>query len=95
MKRFIFTVALTLCFGLASIAQLTSPPNGNNQKSVSGQHIGPVSIYITYYSPDVTSPQGQDRTGNIWGKLVPYGLNNLGFGNSSDEFPSPWRAGAN
>jgi len=95
MKRIVFTLAFVLCFGLLSSAQLTTPPNGNNQKSVTGQYIGPVSVYITYNSPDVTSPQGQDRTGKIWGQLVPYGLQNLGFGNSSAEFPSPWRAGAN
>ena len=28
----------------------------------------------------------------IWGKLVPYGMNNLGFGTAKE---SPWRAGAN
>jgi predicted Zn-dependent protease len=31
-----------------------------------------------------------DRRGAIWGKLVPYGMKDLGSGK-----PSPWRAGAN
>jgi tetratricopeptide (TPR) repeat protein len=51
-----------------------------------------VEINITYNSPDVTSPTGDDRTGKIWGQLVPYGLTNLGFGNGN---PGPWRVGAN
>jgi tetratricopeptide (TPR) repeat protein len=40
----------------------------------------------------VHGPDGKDRRGQIWGKLVPYGLSNLGFGNGK---PDPWRAGAN
>ncbi len=57
--------------------------------------MGLVSVTITYNSPDVTGPGGQDRAGKIWGQLVPYGLTNLQFGQSSAENPSPWRAGAN
>ncbi|MBX2844751.1 MAG: DUF2911 domain-containing protein, partial [Saprospiraceae bacterium] len=91
-----FSILCLLVFSaFSATAQLAGPPSGNNQKAVVGQYMGPVSVYITYNSPDVTSPQGQDRRGKIWGQLVPYGLNNLGFGNSSDEQPSPWRAGAN
>ena len=56
------------------------------------QYIGPVKINIEYSSPAVHSPAGEDRRGKIWGKLVPYGLTNLGFGNNK---PDPWRAGAN
>ena len=74
-------------------AQITLPPSGNNQKSVITQYIGPlVHVTITYNSPDVTASNGTDRTGKIWGQLVPYGLNNLGFGPGT---PAPWRAGAN
>ena len=29
----------------------------------------------------VHGPDGKDRRGQIWGKQVPYGLTNLGFGN--------------
>ncbi len=71
---------------------LTLPPSGGNQKSSVVQHIGPVEVRIDYSSPDVTGPQGQDRRGQIWGQLVPYGLTNLGFGTSQ---AAPWRAGAN
>ena len=89
------TLFLTL-FGLSNLhAQITVPPSGDNQRSVVTQYMGLVSVSIDYNSPDVHKPDGTDRKGNIWGKVVPYGVNNLGFGWSSDEFPSPWRAGAN
>jgi tetratricopeptide (TPR) repeat protein len=69
---------------------------GGNQKSVVTQYMGAhAHVTITYNSPDVTSPTGENRKGGIWGELIPYGLSNLNFGLSSDENPSPWRAGAN
>lgn len=71
---------------------MTLPPSGNNQKASVTQFIGPVRVIIDYSSPAVHGPNGQDRRGQIWGKLVPYGMANLGFGNGK---PSPWRAGAN
>ena len=57
------------------------------------QWIGLVKVNVTYNSPDVTGPNGQDRTGKIWGELVPYGFTNIGFGTCGDN--CPWRAGAN
>jgi hypothetical protein len=77
---------------LAQFPGLTLPPSGNNQKAVVTQFIGPVKISIDYSSPAVHGPDGKDRRGQIWGKLVPYGLTSLGFGNGK---PGPWRAGAN
>ncbi len=74
------------------VAGLTLPPSGNNQKASVSQFIGPVRVTIEYSSPAVHGPDGKDRRGQIWGKLVPYGVTNLGFGNGK---PSPWRAGAN
>ena len=87
---------LPVLFSGALLAQypgLTLPPSGNNQKAVLTQFIGPVQVSIEYSSPAVHTPDGKDRRGQIWGKLVPYGLANLGpFGNQK---PDPWRAGAN
>jgi len=88
---------LSLPFALsgAMFAQypgLTLPPSGNNQKASAIQYIGPVQVRIDYSSPAVHGPDGKDRRGQIWGKLVPYGMTNLGFGNNK---PDPWRAGAN
>ncbi len=76
-----------LLFSLALRGQshLTLPWDGGNQKSQVSQWIGLVKVTITYFSPDVTGPNGEDRKGKIWGDLVPY--------NNGD--PYPWRAGAN
>ncbi len=52
-------------------------------------------VEVVYNSPDVTGPNGLSRKGQIWGGLVPYGFNALGFGLSTAVNPSPWRAGAN
>ena len=71
---------------------LTLPPGGANQRSVVTQYMGMVSVTIDYNSPDVHAPNGDDRRGQIWGQLVPYGFTNLGFGNGN---PGPWRVGAN
>ncbi|MEM7353717.1 MAG: DUF2911 domain-containing protein [Acidobacteriota bacterium] len=71
---------------------ITTPPGGDNQRSVITQYMGMVSVTIDYNSPDVHSPTGEDRTGKIWGGLVPYGMTNLGFGPCKE---CPWRAGAN
>ncbi|MEQ9466081.1 MAG: DUF2911 domain-containing protein [Ekhidna sp.] len=72
----------------AGLAQLSTPPGGGSQKSYVKQHIGGVgSVAISY-----SSPGARGRT--IYGNVVPYGFNNLGFGLSTAENPSPWRAGA-
>ena len=73
-------------------AQITTPPSGDNQKSSVTQYIGLVKVTIDYNSPDVHAPNGEDRTGKIWGKLVPYGMIDDPFGTCTE---CPWRAGAN
>ncbi len=98
MKHFSFiTLAFaTLCFLGTSVlfAQgVTSPPSGDNQKSKVTQYIGALAhVTITYNSPDITGPNGEDRSGQIWGELVPYGLSANTFGSAKE---IPWRAGAN
>jgi tetratricopeptide (TPR) repeat protein len=69
-------------------SQMSLPPSGNNQKSEVTQYLGLVKVTIVYSSPDVAGRE-------VWGKLVPYGLNNLSVGKSTVQNPSPWRAGAN
>lgn len=90
-------IAFLLILNMADAhSQLLLPPSGGNQKSVITQYMGAhASVTIEYNSPDVTGPNGEDRKGKIWGQLVPYGLTNLNFGISTDDNPSPWRAGAN
>lgn len=64
-------------------AQLNLPQG--SQKATVTQRVGISDISITYSRPSVNGRE-------IWGKLVPYGMNNLGFGTAKE---SPWRAGAN
>lgn len=72
---------------------VTQPPSGDNNRSVVTQYIGSlVSVTVTYSSPNVTGPNGEDRKGKIWGQLVPYGFVDQGFGTSK---AAPWRAGSN
>jgi hypothetical protein len=92
MKKFL-TIIFLVASASAGFAQgLTLPPNGDNQKSSVTQWIGPVSVTITYNSPNVHAPNGTDRKGHIWGELVHYGFIDQGFGSSK---AAPWRAGSN
>jgi hypothetical protein len=84
-------VVLLLCASAAT-AQITTPPNGDNQRSIVTQYIGLVKVTIDYNSPDVHAPNGDDRSGKIWGTLVPYGMIDDPFGTCTE---CPWRAGAN
>lgn len=89
MKIFRLLVLLAAMFpSLMTNAQMTLPPGGGNQRGEVTQYMGLVKVTIVYSSPDVAGRE-------IWGKLVPYGLANLGFGKSTEQNPSPWRAGAN
>ncbi len=86
----------TVCTSALAAQTLTVPPGGANQRSVVTQYLGMVSVTIDYNSPDVTGPTGDDRTGKIWGQLVPWGIATNpfypGFGTAQE---IPWRAGAN
>ncbi len=73
-------------------AELSTPPNGDNEHAEVSQWIGPVKISIDYHSPKVHNPDSNDRTGHIWGELVHYGFYDEGFGPTKG---APWRAGAN
>ncbi len=81
---FILTVFL---MPFISRAQLTTVPDGGNRKAMVAERIGLTDVTIHYDRPGV-----KGRDGKIWGGLVPFGLNNLGFGTSK---AAPWRAGAN
>jgi len=81
----LFISALTL-------AQITQPPSGDNQKSEVSQWVGLVKVTVNYSSPDVHGPNGEDRKGKIWGGVVHYGYIDQGYGTSK---AAPWRAGSN
>src|SRR5271166_2123240 len=93
--RFLFGPSLAIGLAAAALAQvpgLTLPPSGDNQKASVTQFIGPVQITVDYSSPNVHGGGGKDRRGEIWGKLVPYGMTDQGLNGGK---LSPWRAGAN
>src|SRR5947209_4299233 len=94
--RLHFRAALFCSVAAGAFAQvypgLSLPPSGGNQKAAVVQYVGPVQVRVDYSSPKVHAANGTDRRGQIWGKLVPYGLTVQGFGNGK---PIPWRAGAN
>jgi len=92
MKKLISLLALVTITSCAWAQGLTTPPSGDNQKCIVTQFIGPVEITIAYSSPDVHGPNGEDRTGKIWGDVAHYGFIDQGFGPSK---AAPWRAGAN
>lgn len=87
-----FTLLLLSITTLGWSQGLTTPPSGDNQKSKVTQFIGPVEVSILYSSPDVHGPNGEDRTGKIWGEVAHFGYIDQGFGPSK---AAPWRAGAN
>lgn len=78
---------LCLVSTLPTNAQLTTMPDGGNKMATVSERIGITDVTIHYNRPGV-----KGREGAIWGKLVPAGYNDLGFGTSK---AAPWRAGAN
>lgn len=94
MRRSLIALLAIGTFSLSALAQgtITTPPNGDNQRSSVTQHIGLVKVTVDYNSPDVHAPNGQDRRGKIWGELVPWGTIDEDFGTCTE---CPWRAGAN
>jgi hypothetical protein len=89
-RTLLAAAGLSLLALSAGAATLTLPRD--SQASSVSQQIGPVRVTVDYSSPRVHAANGTDRRGAIWGKLVPYGMNNLGFGTCTE---CPWRAGAN
>jgi len=90
MKKLIYSGILLvwlIIITLPCTSQLTTAPNGGNKKASVSERIGLTDVTINYNRPGV-----KGREGKIWGQLVGYGFNDLGFGTSK---AAPWRAGAN
>lgn len=68
---------------------VTTPRKASPAAEIS-QTIGLSEITVNYSRPKLTSATGVDRSGQIWGQLVPYGFTTNFLGNQM-----PWRAGAN
>jgi tetratricopeptide (TPR) repeat protein len=75
---------LLLALNAPLFGQVVTTPVVSPAASVS-QTIGITEVKVTYHRPSVLKRE-------IWGKLVPFGFNDLGFGSSK---AAPWRAGAN
>lgn len=91
-KSKVFLVATIIgLFVVAGFGQTVTTPRPVSPAAEVTQTIGISTVSVKYSRPRVLL-NGVDRTGKIWGTLVPYGLNNLGFGTST---AAPWRAGAN
>lgn len=80
------------CIRAQALSEISLPPTGDNEHSEVSQWIGLVKISIDYHAPNVHGGGGADRTGHIWGELIPYGFFDDGHGPSR---ATPWRVGAN
>jgi hypothetical protein len=69
-----------LAFGLETAVTLPEP----SPAATVSQVVGVSQVKVVYHRPSVLGRE-------IWGRLVPYGFNDLGFGTSK---AAPWRAGA-
>ncbi len=89
MKKFnqILCITALIINALSLSAQMSVPANGGNKKASVMEVIGLTSVTINY---DRAAVKG--REGKIWGQLVHYGFQDLGYGTSK---AAPWRAGAN
>jgi hypothetical protein len=74
-------LACPFAFSMESAVTLPEP----SPAATVSQVVGISEVKVVYHRPSVLKRA-------IWGKLVPYGFNNLGFGTST---AAPWRAGAN
>lgn len=86
MRKVLLPLAIIVGLFAVTIsnAQITTPRTPSPAAEVK-QTLGISTITINYSRPAV-------RGREIWGALVPYGYNNLGFGTAT---AAPWRAGAN
>jgi tetratricopeptide (TPR) repeat protein len=88
----VFTCASLPAARSQVLTEISIPPNGDNERSEVSQWIGLVKISLDYHAPNVHGGGGADRTGHIWGGLIPYGFFDDGHGPSH---ATPWRVGAN
>lgn len=82
-SKTIFSLIALVALAITSMSAQITTPAGSPEAAVT-QRVGITDITIHYNRPYV---KGRE----IWGALVPYGFNDLGFGTSKS---APWRAGA-
>jgi len=87
MKKIMLAAAMIISIAANAQFYLKTLPSGGNKAASVAEKIGITDVKISYSRPGV-----KGREGKIWGKLVPEGFVNEGFGSAT---ASPWRAGAN
>src|SRR5258708_1454780 len=91
MKKLVNAIVIMAIVQLSMVgiahAQLTSLPDAGNKRALVSEQVGITDVTIHYNRPHVRGREGQ-----IWGKLIPVGYVDQGFGTSK---AAPWRAGAN
>ena len=88
---FLFISVFILLYAFQAFGQNVTTPRPVSPAAEVKQRIGLTDITVNYSRPRVTL-NGTDRTGRIWGQLVPYGFSKTQFGCQCE---IPWRAGAN
>ncbi len=83
-KSLLTAIPFFLSCSSALLGQFLTLPEVSPEATVS-QTVGITKVAVVYHRPSVLKRE-------IWGSLVPYGFNDLGFGTSK---AAPWRAGAN
>lgn len=81
MKKLYFIAELMLLLFLTAVtveAQNVTVPRAVSPAAQLTQTIGLSKVTVNYSRPRVTL-NGNDRTGQIWGQLVPYELTKIAF----------------
>ncbi|MES2377585.1 MAG: DUF2911 domain-containing protein [Bacteroidota bacterium] len=87
MKKLLSAIFIITISYQSVYAQMTAAPSGGNKRASVYEQVGLTDVTVKYSRPHVNG-----REGKIWGKLVPVGFVDQGFGPSK---AAPWRAGAN
>lgn len=91
IAAFLGICTLIAANAIVHLSAQTIPTPRTSQRAEVSQWVGMVKITINYSSPNVSSPDGENRTDKIWGGVVPFGMAKSPFGANL----IPWRAGAN
>ncbi len=94
MKKVLFIIGALLLAGACFAQRGVTIPQTASPLAKVEQSVGLSTITVEYSRPSVINRRGEDRTGKIWGELVPWELSEGTdtFGSGEDY---PWRTGAN
>ncbi len=89
--RVLVIAILVFAFTVQNYSQNVTTPRNVSPAAELKQRIGLTDITVNYSRPRLNL-RGNDRTGKIWGQLIPYELRKINFAGRGE---IPWRAGAN